>query len=491
MDAKKSRNQQLKIVRIDRVIMTSTESIEVFKNTHRSLLEKIPESLQEKIIESLSIKWQGPQTSKIIIELWQPVFDSVNFPVEASPPLLWQGHLLTEEQKNIARLYYYANTADQVNGFALPGRNFIPRWLADQPQGILESVIQYEMNDQIYEGPLWLALTKCKPYEIHIPLKNISYTQQVSLLEELYQYQSLHSECLYSIKADYIVGNKDLTLFFNLNGEGIEWAMQRVEQMMQAIKDGKKPYEFSSQERYFVFECLFSAGSSIKEEWEILLFTTLEQTQKSLMLLPENRREPAFKKLLPVMSFDSERLNLALLLLDNLPCESVVNTICDLCDKGRKPARLILKSALLKTSEKFAKDKLQQRYDQLPTIEELFILHQYQPETAADVLSDHWDLLESAMNNWDGEKISLDDRFNSDNPEIRPGDNNTEILELCNAQGEHLFTVILPFSDSATIVDNSGNEIGTMIQSSVKAKPAAIQDAIQLILATREAYKPD
>lgn len=471
--------------------MTSTDKIEAFKKSHHLLLAELPDKLQEKILESLGVKWQGPDTKKIVTKLWVPVFESINFPTDDSQPIHWQGHLLTDQQKNVARLYYHADTAAEVAGYVLPKRKSILRWLGDEPQGILESIIQYEINDQLYKGPLWLALTKCQPYEMHEPLKSLTYSQQASLIEELYSYNANTSQRLYDINADYIIGNKDMTLFSHLNGQGVEWARLRIAKMIKEINAGENPKKFSWQERYFVLECLSSASVNIEEEWEILLFTTLEKTQKLLMLLPDNRRESAFRKLLPVMSFDSERLNLALLLLDNLPCESVVNTICDLCDKGRKPARLILKSALLKTSEKITKDKLQQRYDQLPAIEELFVLQSYRPKVAEDVLSKHWNLLESAMTNWDGEKISLHDRFNSDNPEVRPGDNNTEILELCNTQGKHLFTVILPFSDSATIVDNSGKEIGTIIQSSMKVKPAEVQDAIQLILATREAYKPD
>lgn len=467
--------------------MTSTNIIESFKNDHSNLLSGIPENFRASIFESLSVKWQGPDTCNIITALWSPIFDSVNFPKNDAAPLDWQGHLLTEEQKNIARLYYYANTADSIKGYAIPERNFIPRWLGDESQGVLETIIKTEINGENVEVPLWLVLNRCKPYDTHRVMQKLLVEQQILLLQELYTYKANTSNELYGINPDYIVGNKDLLLFSYLKGEGLQWASNRIEQMAAAIKKGKKPYEFSSHERYFVLECLLSAGVGIKEDWEILLNTT--NTPKFLMSLPENRREPAFKKLLPVMPFDSERLNLALLLLDQLPCNSVVNTICELCEKTRKPARLILKSALLKTSEKNARDKLQQRYDQLPVIEELFIQHIYKPETAEKVLSKHWHLLESAMNNWDGENISLHDRYNSDNPEIRPGDNQTEILELCNSQGKHLFTLVLPDSDSATIVDASEKEIGDMIQSSIKAQPQGVQDAIQLVLATREDYK--
>jgi len=464
-----------------------TKEIENFIKEHTEEFLKLADNQQElfhKIIASED--WNDELTyCRELIKLAEfPRLNDYNADLN--------GKNLNDQQKAIALLLYHAEV-DPKHLFYLgkeydsdynifPSARSILRWIGVEQQGVLEEIIDFQYKGQTIQVPLWRAFQLDEDESDYENILNqLSVEMQMKVAIELIDFFYSHDTfSMYGVYPDFLLRKE---LFEKIGNDYGDWAASHITMLLE--KD-----ERSTREReQFIFHCLTKAGVQIKPEW--LKFIPEYSVEDFIDYFPDEQKESVIKSVLPKFTFSDFIVKNAIKFFDLYPCQALIDAIAEHYDKCRKPARIILKTAIdaVEAGSEW-QIKLKEILNKLPKIQELFVLSNLKPETQEAVPAVHADQLALAMKKWDGEELSLEERFAHEDEEMRLPDNLDEILVLCDNKGTPVADIVCVGCDSASIFEpGTLTELGSIVQGSIKMRKRKLKEAINYAMFARDEFQ--
>lgn len=467
----------------------NTEEINDFIKENQAEFSKLNEKQQDLLKNALLEERKLAEYEK----WWRKLLLDVDFPVLDDPAADLDGRNLNEVQRTVALLAYHSEHRYLYCGsrrmesecsiqFALPHRESILRWLGLEEQGILEETIDFKHEGKTLHIPTWRAFQLTEEDRNYDDFLNtFPVNKQISIIIELIEFYHSHSsDDMYDIPLGFPITQEFLK---RINGEFNEWATSHIQMLID-----KKKYAENS-EWNFIFQCLLKAGVEIKPEWEN--FIPEYNFVNIIDFFPEERKEHLIKLILPKFTYPDYIVKGATDLLKKYPCQTLIDGIAEHYDKCRKPARIILKNVIDATEEGSVwQEKIKEILQKMPKIQELYVLENIKPKKIEDIKNHHIPQLEIAMNKWEGDELSLQEWFDHENEEVRAPDNVDEILVLCDNKGKPVVDIHLVGCDSGAIFEaGTTNELGYIIQDSMKMRKRKLKEAIVYAMFARDEYK--